>query len=136
MSEMQVVDFNEDNWDLMFQEISEDENDTLDTLIIAYDNENMQSTKIWLSAYVQSSINQLKDLWTFKLSDEKSEKKIVWEHQAILKTYNIKDDTRELSVAQEFIELDNRIVVMISYTSDESSHVKRFVKQLSTLTIN
>jgi hypothetical protein len=30
----------------MFQEISEDENDTLDTLIIAYDNENMQSTKI------------------------------------------------------------------------------------------
>jgi hypothetical protein len=30
----------------MFQEISEDENDTLDTLIIAYDNENMQNTKI------------------------------------------------------------------------------------------
>jgi hypothetical protein len=30
----------------MFQEISEDENDALDTLIIAYDNENMQNTKI------------------------------------------------------------------------------------------
>lgn len=135
-SEMQVIDFNEDNWDIMFQEISEINNKTLDTLIIAYDKENMQNRDIWLSSYVQLSINQLKDLWNFELSNEKAEKKDIWNHQAILKTYKIKDNEKELFVAQEFIELDNNIVVMISYTSAESSHVKTFVKELSSLKVS
>jgi len=133
---MQVVDFNEDNGDIMFQEISEDDNATLDTLIIAYDSKNLQNRNISLSSYVQSSINQLKDLWNFELSNEKAEKKAVWDYQAILKTYKIKDNEKELYAAQEFIELDNKVVVMISYTSDESSHVKTFINQLSTLSIN
>ena len=72
---MQVTTFDEDNWDLMFQEISNDENAILDSLIIAYDYENLRGQNIWLSSYVQSSINQLKDLWDFTLSDEKSEKR-------------------------------------------------------------
>jgi hypothetical protein len=38
---MQVVNFNEDNGDLMFQEISDDNEKTLDTLIVAYDYENL-----------------------------------------------------------------------------------------------
>lgn len=135
-SQMQVVNFDEDNGDIMFQEISEDSEATLDTLIIAYDYENLWSQDIWLSAYVQSSINQLKDLWNFELSNEKAEKKTVWEHQAILKTYQIKDETRELYVAQEFIELKDKVVVMISYTSKESSHVKTFVKELSSLNVD
>ena len=133
---MQVVDFNEDNGDIMFQEISEDDNATLDTLIIAYDSKNLQNRNIALSSYVQSSINQLKDLWNFELSNEKAEKKAVWDCQAILKTYKIKDSEKELYAAQEFIELDNKVVVMISYTSDELSHVKTFINQLSTLSIN
>jgi hypothetical protein len=89
-----------------------------------------------LASYVQMSINQIKDLWVYELSDEKAEKKTIWEHQAILKTYQIKDDERELYVAQEFIELNNKNVVMLSFTSDESSHVKTFIKELSTLQIN
>ncbi len=135
-SEMQVTDFDEDNWDLMFQEISKDDNAILDTLIIAYDYENLRGQKIWLSSYVQSSINQLKDLWDFTLSNEKSEKRTVWEYQAILKTYKIKDSSKELYAAQEFIELKNNTVVMLSYTSDESSHTKTFVKELQNLKIN
>lgn len=134
--EMQVTTFDEDNWDLMFQEISNDENAILDSLIIAYDYENLRGQNIWLSSYVQSSINQLKDLWDFTLSDEKSEKKTIWEYQAILKTYKIKDSSKELYAAQEFIELKNQIVVMLSYTSEDSSNVKTFVKELSTVNIN
>lgn len=133
---MQVIDFDEENGDVMFQEISDDEDDNLDTLIVAYDSEDYQSNNIWLASYVQMSINQIKDLWVYELSDEKAEKKTIWEHQAILKTYQIKDDERELYVAQEFIELNNKNVVMLSFTSDESSHVKTFIKELSTLQIN
>lgn len=133
---MQVIDFDEENGDVMFQEISDDEDGNLDTLIVAYDSEDYQSNNIWLASYVQMSINQIKDLWVYELSDEKAEKKTIWEHQAILKTYQIKDDERELYVAQEFIELNNKNVVMLSFTSDESSHVKTFIKELSTLQIN
>jgi hypothetical protein len=121
----------------MFQEISDDNEKTLDTLIVAYDYENLWSHEMGLSQYVQSSINQLKDLWDFELSKEKAEKKRIWDYQAILKTYKIKkSDDIELSVAQEFIELKNKVVVMISYTSTKSSHVKTFVKELSSLQIS
>jgi hypothetical protein len=134
-AEMQVVNFDESNWDIMFQEVSQNSEATLDTLIIAYDYENLWGQNVWLSSYVQSSINQVKDLWNFELSNEKAEKRTIWEYQAILKTYKIKDETRELYVAQEFIELKNKVVVMVSYTSWKSSHVKTFVKELSSLTI-
>lgn len=136
LAEMQVVNFDEDNGDIMFQEISEENKETLDTLIIAYDYENLWKQNIWLSAYVQSSINQLKDLWDYELSDENAEKKLVWNYQAILKTYKIKDESKELYVAQEFIELKDKVVVMFSYTSGQSSHIKTFVKELSSLNIN
>ena len=136
LAEMQVVNFDEDNGDIMFQEISEENEETLDTLIIAYDYENLWKQNIWLSAYVQSSINQLKDLWDYELSDENAEKKLVWDYQAILKTYKIKDESKELYVAQEFIELKDKVVVMFSYTSGQSSHIKTFVKELSSLNIN
>jgi hypothetical protein len=133
---MQVVNFNEENGDIMFQEVSEDEWDTLDTLIIAYDTEDFQSDKIGLASYVQMSINQLKDLWTYEISNEKAEKKSVWEHPSILKTYQIKDSEKLLYVAQEFIELWKKSVVMVSFTSDESSHTKTFIKELSSLQID
>ena len=136
LAEMQVVNFDEDNGDIMFQEISEENEATLDTLIIAYDYENLWKQNIWLSAYVQSSINQLKDLWDYELSDENAEKKLVWDYQAILKTYKIKDKSKELYVAQEFIELKDKVVVMFSYTSSQSSHIKTFIKELSSLNIN
>ena len=136
LAEMQVVNFDEDNGDIMFQEISEENEATLDTLIIAYDYENLWKQNIWLSAYVQSSINQLKDLWDYELSDENAEKKLVWDYQAILKTYKIKDKSKELYVAQEFIELKDKVVVMFSYTSGQSSHIKTFIKELSSLNIN
>jgi hypothetical protein len=43
---MQVIDFDEENGDVMFQEISDDEDDNLDTLIVAYDSEDYQSNNI------------------------------------------------------------------------------------------
>jgi hypothetical protein len=58
---MQVISFNENNGDMVFQEISKNEDDdNLDTLVIASDDELPKTTDASLSSYVQTSINHLK----------------------------------------------------------------------------
>ena len=137
---MQIISFNQDNGDLMFQEVSKNEDDdNLDTLVIATDDELPKTTDASLSAYVQTSINHLKLIWWYDLSKEKSKKTSVGEgsntYPAILKTYNIISEEAELSVAQLFIEKD-KSVLMLSYASADSSHTKKFVSELSSLKMN
>lgn len=140
-ADMQVISFNENNGDMVFQEISKNEDDdNLDTLVIASDDELPKTTDASLSSYVQTSINHLKLIWWYDLSKEKSKKtSVVWEganvYPAILKTFNIVSDETELSVAQFYIE-KNKTVFMLSYASSDSSHTKKFVNELSSLKMN
>jgi len=136
---LQVISFNEDNWDMMFQEIADEWNNDLDTLVIASDTTNAGTTSTNLSSYVQTSINHLKLIWWYDLSKEKSKKTSVGEwsnaHPAILKTFNIVSDWKQLSVAQLFVEKSSS-VLMLSYASTESSHTKRFISELSSIQTN
>lgn len=136
---MQIVSFNEDSGDLMFQEIADEDQENLDTLVIASDEWVSKTQESSLSSYVQTSINQLKLIGWYSLSKEKSKKTSVWEgansYPAILKTFNIVSDGTDLSVAQLFIDKKDT-VLMLSYASTDESHTKKFVKELSSIKMN
>ena len=115
----------------VYQEIA-DSFENLDTLIIA------QETGVLLSlpGYAQNAINQLKTEG-YLLSGEAAKKLTLRSNgrssSALLKKYRLWNNERSLEVAQVFILEEDRIRIL-SYMSDEPSHIKNFISQLSSLT--